>query len=221
MLWATKAGVSLGDKSEAALCSATVLVQGGRGISVKSLPIEPLQQPPAIGHRLRALREQRRLTIDQVASFAGVTKGFLSRIERDQTSPSVSTLLTICQVLGVPAGSVLDMPPTQVVSLDSAPAVNLGGEGIREVLLSPAGQRKLQLIHMTVEPHGRGEEELYTVDAVVESLHVLRGEFMLITPDERIHLHEGDTATFPGAEPHSWLNPTDQEAVVLWVIAGS
>ncbi|WKD58381.1 HTH-type transcriptional regulator PuuR [Corynebacterium capitovis DSM 44611] len=187
---------------------------------MKSLPIEPIQAPPPIGKRLRALREQRRLTIDQVASFAGVTKGFLSRIERDQTSPSVGTLLNICQVLGVPAGSVLDSMPTQVVSLDSAPSVNLGGEGIREVLLTPAGQSKLQLIHTRVAPRGKGEDDLYTVDAVVEALHVLAGEFVLITPDQEIHLAAGDTATFLGTEPHSWFNPTDDEAVVLWIIAG-
>ncbi|OFT59530.1 hypothetical protein HMPREF3151_00925 [Corynebacterium sp. HMSC05H05] len=187
---------------------------------MKSLPIEPIRQAPAIGHRLRALREQRRMTIDQVAGFAGVTKGFLSRIERDQTSPSVSTLLSICQVLGVPAGSVLDSPPTQVVTLDNAPAVQMGGEGISEVLLTPPGQQKLQIIHARIEPGGRGEDALYTMDAAVEALHVAKGEFVLITPDQRIELKAGDTATFPGAEPHSWHNPTDEETVVMWVIAG-
>src|SRR5699024_3501993 len=53
-----------------------------RKVTVKSLPIEPMQTPRALGRRLRAVREQRRLTIDQVASYTRLSKGFLSRVER-------------------------------------------------------------------------------------------------------------------------------------------
>ncbi|MDN6680524.1 MAG: helix-turn-helix domain-containing protein, partial [Yaniella sp.] len=77
---------------------------------MKSLPIEPMRTPTALGRRLRAVREQNRLTIDQVASFTGLSKGFLSRVERDLTSPSVASLVAICQVLGVPPGQMLEVP---------------------------------------------------------------------------------------------------------------
>jgi len=33
-------------------------------------------------------------------------------------------------------------------------------------------------------------------------------------------LEEGDTVTFPGREPHSWANPDDRPAVVLWTLVG-
>lgn len=187
---------------------------------MKSLPIEPMQTPKALGRRLRAVREQRRLTIEQVASFTGLSKGFLSRVERDLTSPSVSSLVAICQVLGVPPGQMLEAPETQMIRLNEAPAVSLGGEKITEKLLTPPDQRNVQIIHAIVEGGGNGEKELYTMDCITESLHVLSGDFVLVTSDAEIHMSQSDTVTFPGSEPHTWYNPSENIATVLWILTG-
>lgn len=187
---------------------------------MKSLPIQPVGTGQALGRRLRELRQDRHLTMDQVAEFTGLSKGFLSRVERDLTSPSVSSLVTICQVLGVSPGHVLDAPELSLIRLDQAPRVSLGGQGITEQLITPPSQRNLQVIRAVIEPGGRGESELYTVDCEVESLHVMQGPFTLRTPDGEMTLESGDTVTFPGTEPHSWSNPGDASAVVLWILAG-
>ena len=187
---------------------------------MKSLPIEPMRTPTALGRRLRAVREQNRLTIDQVASFTGLSKGFLSRVERDLTSPSVASLVAICQVLGVPPGQMLEVPETEMVVLEDAPAVSLGGDGITEKLLTPPGQRNVQIIHAVVEGGGRGEEELYTMDCIAESLHILEGEFVLVASDAEFRMKQGDTVTLPGSEPHTWYNPTEDTAKVLWILTG-
>ena len=140
--------------------------------------------------------------------------------DRDLTSPSVTSLIAICKVLGVSPGEVLDTPELSLVRLEEAPRVSLGGEGITEQLVTPPGTRELQVIRAVIAPGGRGETDLYTVDCTVESLHVIQGPFTLITPDDELTLETGDTVTFPGTEPHSWSNPGDGAAVVLWILAG-
>lgn len=187
---------------------------------MKALPLETTPTDPLIGRRLRALREARRLTVAQLAEAAGVSKGFLSRVERDLTSPSVSTLLTLCQVLGASPGEVMDAPDLTVVRLAEAPAISLGGEGITERLLTPRGRRDLQIIRAEIAPGGRGEAELYTVDCRVEAVHVVAGRLELRTTQAVHLLEEGDTVTFPGREPHSWTNPAARPAVVLWTLVG-
>ena len=187
---------------------------------MKALPLETTPGQALIGRRLRALREARRLTVAQLAEAAGVSKGFLSRLERDLTSPSVSTLVTLCQVLGASPGDVLDAPEVTVVHLADAPAISLGGEGIRERLITPRGSRDLQILRADIAPHGRGETELYTVDCRVEAVHVVTGRLELRTTEAVHLLEEGDTVTFPGREPHSWANPDDRPAVVLWTLVG-
>lgn len=188
---------------------------------MKSLPIEPSSTQVPLGQRLRALRHKRRLTIDQVAEFTGISKGFLSRIERDITSPSVSSLVTICQVLGVRPGEVLDATATEVIRLQDAPQVSLGGEGITEQLLTPPGQRQVQLIRAEIAPGGRGESELYSMDCELETLHVISGTFRLILSTHSIDLEAGDTVTFPGIEAHSWENPGTETATVMWTLIGN
>jgi len=187
---------------------------------MKALPLETTPGQALIGRRLRALREARRLTVAQLAEAAGVSRGFLSRLERDLTSPSVSTLVTLCQVLGASPGDVLDAPEVTVVRLADAPAVSLGGEGIRERLITPRGSRDLQILRADIAPRGRGEAELYTVDCRVEAVHVVTGRLELRTTEAVHLLEEGDTVTFPGREPHSWANPDDRPAVVLWTLVG-
>lgn len=187
---------------------------------MKSLPIEPMRAPKALGRRLRAIREQRRLTIAQVGSYTGLSKGFLSRVERDLTSPSVSSLVAICQVLGVPPGQLLEAPETQLITIEDAPGVSLGGRGITEKLLTPPGQRNVQIIHAVIDGAGRGEEELYTVDCIAESVHILQGEFVLVTSHDEFRMSQGDTVTLPGSEPHTWYNPGEDTTKVLWVLTG-
>lgn len=185
---------------------------------MKALPVEPSSAALAIGSRIRAARHAQRLTIDQVADSTGLTKGFLSRIERDLTSPSVASLVTLCQVLSLEVGELFTAPDTHVVRLAEAPRISLGGEGIVEQLVTARSERRLQVIRAVIAPRGEGEKELYAVDCEVEVLHVISGRFVLVFANERFDLAAGDTVTFPGREPHSWLNPTAEETVVTWTL---
>lgn len=53
-----------------------------------------------IGEKLKELRLKKDLTLSELASRSEVTKGFLSQLERDLTSPNVSTLENILEALG-------------------------------------------------------------------------------------------------------------------------
>ena len=185
---------------------------------MKALPVEPSNVSVAIGSRIRAAREAQRMTIEQVAEAAGLSKGFLSRVERDESSPSVASLVTLCQVLSLPIGDLFATPETHLTKADEAPRISLGGEGIVERLLTARSERRLQIIQAEIDPRGAGESELYAVDCDVDVLHVVRGRIELVMTNDRYELSAGDTLTFPGREPHSWVNPSDEPATVLWVL---
>ena len=53
-----------------------------------------------IGHKIKQLRVQNGLTLEELASRSELTKGFLSHLERYLTSPSISTLEDILEALG-------------------------------------------------------------------------------------------------------------------------
>ena len=53
-----------------------------------------------IGQKIKQLRIQKGLTLEELASRSELTKGFLSQMERDLTSPSIATLNDILEALG-------------------------------------------------------------------------------------------------------------------------
>ena len=173
-----------------------------------------------IGARLRAARQAAGLTLAVVAAEAGLTKGFLSRLERDEVSPSVASLVTVCGVLGIGVGQLFEAPDTSLVRAGEAPPINFGGSGLREYLLTAGSQRQLQVIRSLVEPGGGGGPELYSLACDAEFVYVVSGELRLLLSGDTVDLGAGDAFTMPGSTPHTWLNPSrDTETEVLWVLS--
>lgn len=171
-----------------------------------------------IGAKLRAARTSQGMSLGQLAETTGLSKGFLSRVERDETSPSVSTLVQLCQVLSLPVGALFTEPAVQKVSFADAPRINLGGVHADERLMSPRGEHRVQLLRSELEPDAHGGSDLYTINCDVEVLHVLAGAVTVRFADRSVPLTAGDALTFPGREPHTWHVDGGQPAIVVWVI---
>jgi transcriptional regulator with XRE-family HTH domain len=185
--------------------------------------MKPLHPTPStnallIGPKLRSTRLSQGLTIAQIAEATGLTKGFISRIERDETSPSVATLVTICQVLSLPVGSLFEPVENEVIALEDAPFINMGGINAVERLLTPRNESRVQMLRSVLQPGASGGDDFYTINCEIEVLHILVGHFLLRFPRGDIELETGDSVTLAGKEPHSWSNLSDGVTEVIWTI---
>ena len=186
------------------------------------MPYPPSETPDAssgmneAGPRLRQLRLSRKLTLVDVADRSGVTKGFLSLLERGHSRVSVPTLLRICDAIGVTIGSLFDYPAETVVRRGSP--VQMGGVDIDEYLLTPRHEESIQVMRTLLRPGG-GSDGAYVLDAVTIFAFVLRGQLDLIVDSVPRPLAVGESTTFSARLLHEWSNPTDSETEVLWVIA--
>ena len=88
---------------------------------MRPLPVSPTNNGVRIGAKLRAARKAHGYTLDQLALSAGLTKGFLSRVERDETSLSVASLITLCEVMSLDVGSLFAVPEVALVRRETAP----------------------------------------------------------------------------------------------------
>lgn len=183
---------------------------------MKALHPKPSALPVRVGARLRACRKAQGLTIEQVAAATGLTRGFISRVERDETSPSVATLVTLCQVLSLPVGSLFEDADTEVIRLGDAPQINMGGRGVLDRMVTPRGQSKVQVLRSRLGAGANGGDDLYTINCDVEVIHVIEGEVTVLFTGRTETLTTGDTLTFSGREPHNWRNSGDSVAEVLW-----
>ena len=177
-------------------------------------------RPIPIGGRLRATRLARGLTLGQVAAAAGLTEGFVSKLERDQVSPSVASLVAVCEALGLRVGELFEPPTSAIVRAGEGALINFGGVNAREYLLSPGSQSHIEVLHSIVDPLGSGGDELYALDTEIEFVYVLKGQFEVILGPTVQSLNAGDAITFRGREPHTWRNPSASDpAEVLWVLS--
>lgn len=174
-----------------------------------------------IGNKLRKARHQRGLTLDQLALSTGLTKSFLSQLERDHTSASVASLLRVCRALAISPGSLFATPATSLVRADHAPRINFGGTGVVEVLLTPRDASCVQVIRSEIEAGGGSGDEAYRLDTDAEVVHVLHGALTVAVEGKHVRLEAGDTLSFYPRDLHSWQNPLDTTSIVLWILAPS
>ena len=196
----------------------TVQIVASRGSNVRPVPPAPSATPTRIGPRLRETRMAQGLTIENIADATGLTKGFISRVERDETSPSVATLVTLCQVLSLPIGALFESPLHEVIELAKAPLINFGGVGVVDRMLTPRSESRVQAIRSRLDPFANGGDNYYTISCDVEVVHVLEGAITMRFPNGEVDLHTGDSMTVPGREPHTWVNRSNEPAEVIWTI---
>lgn len=173
-----------------------------------------------IGNRLRHAREQRGLTLAQVAEFAGLTKGFISQIERDKTTVSVASLMAICDALNIQMSTLFAPPRTYVSrSTDRAPK-RLIGTAIEDFLLSPPTDGRFQVLETLVAPGGGDYERPYRLQVDRAFLVVLEGAVQVDIEAYHFVLDKGDALTFDArTDSHSWRNASETEpAHVIWLL---
>ena len=171
-----------------------------------------------LGHRLREARRAQRKTLAQVAEQSGLTKGFVSKLENGQASASVASLVRLCEALGVPVGALFEPTSGQVVRRDAYPPIEFGGAGMREFLLTPGSERRVQAILSEIEPSGGSGDATYTLPTDVEFVFVLSGRVRIDMATGPVELGTGDALTFPAVNEHAFRAVGPDPARVLWVV---
>jgi transcriptional regulator with XRE-family HTH domain len=176
--------------------------------------------PEPVGARLKAARLARRKTLAEVAAQSGLTKGFLSKLERDQASPSVASLMRLCQTLDISVGTLFQASSGEVVRHGARHRINFGGTEMQEYLLTPRGERRVQAILSDIAPGGGSGDEPYALPSDVEFVFVLEGRLQVTVRGEHVVLEAGDAFTFPPRSPHCFrgIAPAGRTRV-LWVFS--
>jgi transcriptional regulator with XRE-family HTH domain len=174
------------------------------------------------GGRLRHAREANRMSLAELAERSGMTKSFLSRVERDATSPSVASLVAICNALGLAMADLFAVPQTTLVRRGDRPefADLPKAADVVDTLLTPAHERHVTVLETICAPGGSGGDVLYTLASEAEVCFVLEGTVEVRVEGEAFVLEEGDALTFGAAVPHTWRNAQPSAgARILWILA--
>jgi transcriptional regulator with XRE-family HTH domain len=172
----------------------------------------------ALGSKIRALRQRLKRTLDATATAAGISKPFLSQIERGRATPSLTSLAGIARSLGVAVQYFLDTP-SESRSVCRADQLKFFGfsdsANLFARMTNHSEGRQLESILVRMPP-GQARSEV-TTHAGEEFLYVIAGEVSLTLEGKTFVLHAGDSAHYESTVPHSWANTARVESVVVWV----
>ncbi|WP_439594317.1 helix-turn-helix domain-containing protein [Falsiroseomonas sp.] len=182
----------------------------------------PEAEGAALGRRLRAQRQAAGLSLAGLALATGLTKGYLSKVERGQGQPSIGTVFRIAEALGLPAGQLLaaEAAPSGAADLARAeqPPRPPPGEELHLRPLFPGGPGRLIALEMWPPLEPRPEQETST-HAGEELLHVLSGRMEILFEESSLVLEAGDSLRFDARRPHRTRSLGGQRARVLMVLA--
>ena len=175
---------------------------------------EPARRPPAVGRQVRRWRSERGLTLAKVAEASGLNVGYLSQIENDKASPSLSCLSSIAGALGVPIAWFL-------VDESQAPEVTRTADrrwrdvpGGRASRIDGRGSSDIAIVEVVVEPgngtgvHSHSGDEHHLVTA---------GRFRMTQGEHVVELGPGDYLRWDGLIPHDAEAIGDERGSMLVV----
>lgn len=163
-----------------------------------------------IGAKLRKLREARSLSLKDLAERTGLSRSFISMVERDQVNVSLENLRRICQALDTPMFSLFsDDEPDALYRVERARTrKRIQGQGAQVVYerVTPGGYHKFEVLAATLAAKQWSSPEPWS-HAAEEAVMVLDGRAVVEIAGERVDLREGDCVYFDSRHPHRYYNP--------------
>ena len=174
---------------------------------------------PQLGIRIRALRQAKSYTIEQVALLSGLSKAFISMLENGKTGISADKLERLASIFGLSASDLLPSTSShsfiQLVRAAERPLIPQLGAGITARLLTKDLHRRLQPVLMTLEPDASHTNEIG--HAGEELVYLLSGKLCLTVDTVEVNLEPGDTAYYPSALRHRFFNPGKEVATLITI----
>ena len=157
--------------------------------------------------RLRQLRHESGMTLETLAERAGLTKSYLSKVERGNSTPSISLAIKIATVLGVDVETLFgeqdDTDQIMVVRAGERTKIvsdPTGKQSSYEGIATSVGGK--QMLPFLLYPQASGERPPFREHVGEEFVFVHQGKVLLEFPDESYELSVGDSAYFQGRIPH-------------------
>ncbi len=173
---------------------------------------------PKVGERVRGLREQRGLSLRMLAQRSGLSVNAVSRIERGETSPTVSSLHALARALDVPITELFSSEQElTTVFLPRDRRLGSQSEGLlMESLGSGLRNQQIEPFMLTLDAEAESGVEAITHPGQ-EFVLCLEGTVAYEVDGRSYHLASGDALIFEASQPHRFRNAGSQRAVLLLV----
>lgn len=179
---------------------------------------------PALAARLRGLRAERGLTLDELAARSGVSRSAISLVERAEASPTAAVLDKLAAALDVPLASLFDPLPPAPSPLsrraDQARWRDPQTGYLRRNVSAPGWPSPVRIVEVELPPGATvAYEDAHRASTVHQQVWVLAGRLDVAVGNASHQLRKGDCLAMRVEGPTSFANPTARPARYAVVVA--
>lgn len=157
------------------------------------------------------------MTLQELSKACGVSVSYLSQVERDNAVPTLGTLAEVAAALDVGVDHFIATPRQvdSVTRADTRPRFSVAGKSVvYERIGADFPGHELSSFVLNLPPLYRSETVQHSGEEIV---FVLEGEILQIVDGESFLLRAGDSMHYLGQQPHSYSNPGEGSARLLWM----
>ncbi|WP_425378548.1 helix-turn-helix domain-containing protein [Spiroplasma endosymbiont of Polydrusus pterygomalis] len=169
-----------------------------------------------LGEKIKLLRQKNNLTIEELANRCELTKGFISQLERDISSPSIETLESILEVLGTNLADFFKQEKNKKFVYVAEEHYEVKQDNYRIEWLVPNAQvNKLEPILIQIKPYGESGRILPFEGQIFG--YVLKGTVVVYSGQKGQEAHTRDSFYLYGNNQHYLKNETNEMVEILWI----
>ncbi|NLY45374.1 MAG: cupin domain-containing protein [Tissierella sp.] len=171
-----------------------------------------------IGEKIKRLRIKNSLTQEELADRCELTKGFISQLERDLTSPSIATLVDILESLGTNLQEFFNERLDEKVVFTKEDVFESENEDLNYILkwIIPNAQKNdMEPILMEIGPEGRTKED--SPHEGEEFGYVINGSIFLYIGKDKYRVKKGESFYYKANSNHYIENAGKTVAKIIWV----
>jgi transcriptional regulator with XRE-family HTH domain len=176
----------------------------------------------AIGRRLKTVRMQAGMTLNDLAARSSVSRAMIGRVERAQSSATAALLGKLCAALGVSLSDVValaEKPPERLMRLADQPHWRDPESGYRRRHASPPDAASgIEIIVVDLPAGARVPYSPWGRNAYTQQLLMLEGAISVHIDAKTLKLRAGDCLDFDVMRAVTFENETRQDARYIMIV---
>lgn len=173
-----------------------------------------------VAGNIKRLREENRLSLDELSRLSSVSKSMLAQIERGDGNPTISTLWKISNGMKVPFDALTVRPENfyEIVKTSELQPLLEDNGRVKNYSIFPDDEnRRFAVYYLELEKDSYWESEPH-LSGTTEFITIFAGNIEIYADNQKFNVEKGDSVRFKADTVHSYRNTGKGNAVLHMII---
>lgn len=173
-----------------------------------------------VAKNIKRLREENKLSMDELSKLSGVSKSMLAQIERGDGNPTISTLWKISNGMKVPFDSLTVRPknPYEIVKMSEIQPLLEDNGKVKNYSIFPDNENRrfaVYYLELAKESYWKSDPHL---KGTIEFITILIGSIEIYADSQRFVIEKGESIRFRADTMHSYRNIGNETAILYMIL---